>query len=553
MQPTIQSTIHQLPEHLINKIKAGEVLSSPYFMVKELLENAIDAGATSISLQIQDAGLTSFRIEDNGVGMSKIDLPLSLERHCTSKLNRFEELWDLPTYGFRGEALASIASVAKLVIYSKTKADSHGHRLESAFGKVIGIDESNGVIQQHGTIIQVEQLFENTPVRLNFLSSKIKEKQKLQKMLHALFAYYYHIQFKWSFDGANTSLLKPHASLEERLGAIHHWSAQEVHSLATSYDPINIKFYYGLSSKKLPHGDIIFNGRWLQMGKWSSLIQKELPPHHYYLAIIDLPRSQVDVNIHPNKTELNCLSSPQIISLLLSMLKKTFPKSLGPPVDQSILSHTRPPLAFCLPLAKDFVAYQFENQEFASLIHLPTLQKFVASKLWQDPTILSDTVPLLVTTSWVVEHEIPSPSLQKRIDELARLGIILESFTESWDGKERQGVRLQAISKLYFSENGIRWDVVLHNFFNDIEVDLQSLWNEGIVFEYMALAAVEKLLKGLGIEVILEENSRLCGIKHLSAKDLDRWINQPYEHQEQETKSSNHLRPHRYREDAHGH
>lgn len=155
-----------LDELTINKIAAGEVIERPASVVKELVENSIDAGATNITVEIQNGGISKIRIIDNGSGMSKDDLEFAFERHATSKIRKADDLENVKSMGFRGEALASIAAIAHVELVSKTEDDSIGHKIVVEGGKILEIEDS---ASQKGTTITVSNLFFNTPVRYKFL------------------------------------------------------------------------------------------------------------------------------------------------------------------------------------------------------------------------------------------------------------------------------------------------------------------------------------------------------------------------------------------------
>jgi len=521
------SFIKPLPEHLINKIKAGEVLSSPYFMVKELLENAIDAGATEISLKINDAGLGFFRIEDNGKGMSKEDLPLSIERHYTSKLSRFDELWDLPTYGFRGEALASIASVSHLVIYSKILKNLQGNRLEVNFGKKENLSSSDGLIQNQGTIILVQRLFENTPVRLNFLNNRKQEKQKLIRMLHALFSIYYSIQFKLEMDEQSFPIYRPKKTLPERLADVKDLDLQEIITHETSYDSLELKFYYFLQPKKIPAGEIIFNGRWLQMGKWAALIQKKLPAHYHYLLIIELPKSQVDVNVHPNKTELHTLSSPKIISLLLSMLTKIFPSQDSTPFREvKSAEHKQINSPEFLSINEEFAIGKIsELSSLYYLIHLPQLKKTLCSLFLSFHPKESDIIPLLVSSSLLLSEKF-LPNLDHKIAELESLGFSIHQFEEKWHAQTQKGLQLRSIPKVFFSHSLTNWGHFLEDIFQNDDFP-EALLNSRL-FQNMEFPLLLEMVTYLGGQKILDPLDLNQAIKPINSNVLAMWMKEHY-------------------------
>jgi DNA mismatch repair protein MutL len=160
--------IHLLDNSIINKIAAGEVIERPSSVVKELLENSFDAGGDNIKIEIEDAGLSKIKISDNGCGMDKRDLLISYKRHATSKINDADDLFDIHSLGFRGEALASIAEISNLTIKTKPSSETLGHLVEVEAGDIKKDEE---VSCPDGTIIEVRNLFFNVPTRKNYLKS----------------------------------------------------------------------------------------------------------------------------------------------------------------------------------------------------------------------------------------------------------------------------------------------------------------------------------------------------------------------------------------------
>ena len=169
--------IQLLPESLINQIAAGEVVERPASVVKELLENSVDAGAADIQVDILQSGRTSIRVTDNGRGMTREDLLLAIERHATSKIREYADLMALRSMGFRGEALPSIAAVSRMTIHSIPQGSGSGNRLEIWGGKKNALQEVGGVV---GTTVEVLDLFYNTPARMAFLKSPRVEWNQIQ-------------------------------------------------------------------------------------------------------------------------------------------------------------------------------------------------------------------------------------------------------------------------------------------------------------------------------------------------------------------------------------
>ena len=187
-----------LDDLTINQIAAGEVIERPANVVKELVENSIDAGATSITVEIKNGGKTFIKIIDNGKGISKEDIPNAIERHATSKIKTIEDLEDTYTMGFRGEALASIVSVSKLTIISKTSEDELGLKVVAEAGDIISAEE---IGCKDGTTMLVENLFFNTPVRYKFLKQDAAEFKYIKDFIQKTALANLNISFKLINDG----------------------------------------------------------------------------------------------------------------------------------------------------------------------------------------------------------------------------------------------------------------------------------------------------------------------------------------------------------------
>lgn len=180
---SVSQTIKLLPEHLIDQIKAGEVVERPASLIKELVENSIDAGSSKISIAIKEGGMDLISIEDDGKGMTFFDLPYAFCRHATSKIEKFEDLYGLNSFGFRGEALPSIASVSRLVCTSTPKNKEEGGRLVINGGRTESHTSFHN--SSKGTSFFVRDLFFNTPARMKFVKSAQAEKKAIKKILHS--------------------------------------------------------------------------------------------------------------------------------------------------------------------------------------------------------------------------------------------------------------------------------------------------------------------------------------------------------------------------------
>ncbi len=321
--------IQLLPDSVANQIAAGEVVQRPASAVKELLENAIDAGADKIQLVVKDAGKALIQVIDNGCGMSITDARMCFERHATSKVRKAEDLFAIRTMGFRGEAMASIAAIAQVEL--KTK------RHEDEVGTLVQIEGYNFIKQEpvatpNGTSISVKNLFYNTPARRNFLKSNPTEMRYIIDEFQRVALAKPHIAFSLHHDGSEIYRL-PAASIKQRI----------VHLLGNNYNErlipveeetsiINLKGYIGKPEfAKKTRGEQFFfvNNRFIKDGYLNHAVNKAyqelLPDDNFplYVLFIDIDPANIDVNVHPTKTEIKFIDEKSIYAILHSAIKRS--------------------------------------------------------------------------------------------------------------------------------------------------------------------------------------------------------------------------------------
>ena len=202
-----------LDDSTINKIAAGEVIERPASVVKEVMENSIDAGATAITVEIRNGGISYIRVTDNGKGIMQDDLEIAFERHATSKLRSAEDLDDIKSMGFRGEALASIASIAKVTLDSKTADSYTGYEVVVEGGKILSKEEAGCA---NGTSITIENLFYNTPVRYKFLKQDATENKYIKEWVHKVALANPQVSFKLISDGKQVFFSNGNGKIRKR-------------------------------------------------------------------------------------------------------------------------------------------------------------------------------------------------------------------------------------------------------------------------------------------------------------------------------------------------
>jgi len=332
--------IQLLPEHLANQIAAGEVIQRPASAVKELLENAVDAGATEIRLFVQDGGKSLIQVVDNGKGMSETDARMAFERHATSKIREIDDLFHIKTMGFRGEALASIAAVAQVEL--KTR------RPEDEAGTFIGIENSRVVRQEPvampaGSNIAMKNLFFNVPARRNFLKSNAAEMRHIVDEFIRVALSFPSIFFSLSGNGHELMHLEK-GSLKQRIVQILGSSfASKLVSVQENTDYLNIYGFVGKpETAKKTRGDQYFfvNNRYIRsaylhhavMNAFSEMIPQECFP--LFVLFIDLDPTQVDINVHPTKQEIKFEDEKIVYAFVQAAVKHALAQfSITPTLD----------------------------------------------------------------------------------------------------------------------------------------------------------------------------------------------------------------------------
>ena len=302
--------IHLLPDNIANQIAAGEVIQRPGSAVKELLENAVDAGADEIHLLVNDAGKTLIQVIDNGKGMSASDARMAFERHATSKIQHIDDLFKIKTMGFRGEALASIAAVAKVELKTKRREDESGTFIELENSKV---QKQEPIAFNHGTSIAMKNLFFNIPARRNFLKSNTAELKHIVEEFIRVAMAFPDLLFTLQSNGQEVFHLEK-GTCKQRIVQIlgHNYNAKLV-SVQEQTDYLNINGFVGKpETAKKTRGDqyIFVNNRFIKsaylnhaiMNAFSDMIPKDSFP--MYVLFIDLDPSQLDINVHPTKQEI---------------------------------------------------------------------------------------------------------------------------------------------------------------------------------------------------------------------------------------------------------
>ncbi|MBE5739964.1 MAG: DNA mismatch repair endonuclease MutL, partial [Clostridiales bacterium] len=317
--------INILPAKVFNRIAAGEVVDRPYSVVKELVENAIDAGATEIQIHIEKGGKQLIRVVDNGCGIERDDLHSAFLPHATSKIAAAEDLENIVTLGFRGEAVASIAAVSKMTITSKTLGGKC-YQLASNGGEIGEIKEVAG---DDGTDVCVEMLFFNTPVRLKFLKSEKAEESDITNFVSRFILSKPNIAFTYYVNGKKT-LQSFGEGVEEALVSVYGAAIlSNVFEIDTNKHGVNIRGYIGNQNYSKPnksYQSVFLNGRYIINSTISAALSNAYTPYlmkrqyPFYVLYIDVPTEIVDVNVHPNKADVRFADNQIIYGCIYSVI-----------------------------------------------------------------------------------------------------------------------------------------------------------------------------------------------------------------------------------------
>ncbi|MGS7838676.1 DNA mismatch repair endonuclease MutL [Stenotrophomonas maltophilia] len=360
--------IRPLPEILINQIAAGEVVERPASVVKELVENAIDAGASRVDIDLEEGGVRLIRIRDNGSGIAPEQLPLAVSRHATSKIADLDDLESVATLGFRGEALPSIASVSRFTLSSRRAHDEHGSALQIEGGK---IGEVTPRAHAPGTTVEVRELFYNVPARRKFLRAERTELGHIEEWLRSLALARPDVELRVSHNGKASRRYKPgdlysDARLAETLGEdfanqavrvdhsgaglrLHGWIAQPHYSRASAdqqYLYVNGRSVRDRSvahAVKMAYGDVLYHGR-----------------QPAYVLFLELDPTRVDVNVHPAKHEVRFRDSRLVHDFVYRTLKDALADTRAGMSVQEIGAGPVPPVdAAAAPMASSAGASGF--------------------------------------------------------------------------------------------------------------------------------------------------------------------------------------------------
>lgn len=370
------SRIIELPEILANQIAAGEVIERPASVVKELVENAIDAEANQISIDIEESGLQKIVITDNGIGMSRDDLELSLRRHATSKIKNQADLFRIRTLGFRGEALPSIASISYLTMETASEDEASGTALFAKGGHIESIET---ISRPRGTKISVENLFYNTPARLKYLKSLQSELAHIVDIINRLSLAHPDIAFTLTSNGRQVTQTAGTGDLRQAIAGIYGLNtAKKMVEISTADLDFEVSGYVSLPELTRANRNyitLLINGRYIKNfllnraildGYGSKLMVGRFP-----IAVIDIQIDPylADVNVHPTKQEVRISKERELMTLISTAIKESLKEQdlIPDALENLARSATRKadkPIQTSLSLKQSNIYYDADKQDF---------------------------------------------------------------------------------------------------------------------------------------------------------------------------------------------
>lgn len=323
--------IHVLPDLLVNKIAAGEVIERPASVVKELVENSLDAGATRVEITIEQGGRKLIRVSDDGCGMDPDDLALAVQPHATSKITREEDLFGIRTMGFRGEALPSIGAVSQLRIVSRRPGSDAAHEIGITADRIEPVIAASSPV---GTTVEIRELFFNVPARQKFLRTAQTEMGHITEQLARIALVYPQVEFRLMHNGRPVHQLRPAGSMRERIADFFGKEMSDsLLEVARDERGLKIHGYVGRPSDSRSSARwqyFFLNGRYIRdrfVGHAVREAYRGLMEAHRYPVVflsLELPPDSVDVNVHPTKIEVRWRDSNMLYSQILSAMRDRF-------------------------------------------------------------------------------------------------------------------------------------------------------------------------------------------------------------------------------------
>ena len=344
------AAIKKLSPEIIGQIAAGEVVERPAAAVKELVENSIDAGAKNVTVELREGGIRYLRVSDNGRGIPAEQIRMAFERHATSKISEAKDLFDIQTLGFRGEALASIAAVSKVTCTTRTQEAAFGTRATVEAGEFTDIRQAASPV---GTTIVAQDLFFNTPVRLKFLKKPAAEAALVSDYMLRLILSHPEVAFRYVSQGKTVYRSLGDGKLESALYALYGREAfQQMLRVSGSMNGVLLSGFVGvgeLSRGNRQQQSFFVNGRYFRSAALSAALEKGcegrvmIGRFPMCALFLEMPRAQVDVNVHPNKLEVRFQNEISVAAAVEQLVREAMHgESLGAKLNQSATPEQQP-------------------------------------------------------------------------------------------------------------------------------------------------------------------------------------------------------------------
>ncbi len=492
--------IHLLPDSVANQIAAGEVIQRPASVIKELVENSIDAGATFIQILIKDAGRTLIQVVDNGKGMSETDARMAFERHATSKITDATDLFSLKTMGFRGEALASIAAVAQVELRTRRTEDELGVMVEIAGTRVF---KQEMVQCDTGTAFQVKNLFFNVPARRRFLKSDNVEKSHILTEFYRIALVNSNVGFAL-FDGDEEVFQLPASNNKVRIENIFgkngkkRWQ-QQLLTIETSTTLVSINGYVGKPeyAQKSAIQYFFVNGRYMRhpyfhkavLLAYNQMIQANESPNYFIYLEVD-PQT-IDVNIHPTKTEIKFENEQAIWSILSASIKESLGKfNIVPSIDfdqegalemptNMSLENVRPPQTNFNPNYNPFGTSAYKR---------PVLDW---ENLYGDFEKKAETIESSPT--WLPESELSSSTTFVPQEKQQTIDTVIEQRTDNFQFKNRYVITSLKSGMLMIDQHRAHVRILFEQYVKQIE-NKKAISQQVLFPELLELSADDVLI-----------------------------------------------------------
>ncbi|MDO5022268.1 MAG: DNA mismatch repair endonuclease MutL, partial [Eubacteriales bacterium] len=395
--------IHRLSQEVIGKIAAGEVVERPQAVVKELVENSLDAGATGITVEITRGGLDKIKVVDNGAGIAEEDLVLAFEKNATSKLFKSDELFSVQTLGFRGEALHSIAAVSRVTLLTRQKNAASGIKLLNTGGEIQDIQPASCA---EGTSITVSDLFFNAPVRRDFLKKPSQEAGLVSDLMRMLILSHPEVSFRFKSDNNTVYLSAGDGKLESAFLAVYGLQTlKATKKVNRTENGIIVEGLVGVgeaSRGNRNHENFFINGRAFKSMLVSKALEEAVRQRvmigRFPMAVlyITMPFNKVDVNVHPNKWEVRFSDEKKLHNAIFYAVEEALSEGIAKSTPAPFFIEKEKPVAPPSVVQQIQITEKINptKEEITQKAHEPSPYLMVKDPAWQENAVLMPETPL---------------------------------------------------------------------------------------------------------------------------------------------------------------